>query len=260
MLLERAGFRVDTAPDGRGALQLVERQKFKLLLVDLGLPEMSGHELITRLPQPSRPRVVVITGDDTAESLLRALREKACHYITKPFDPQTLLEVIHNVLELPECTEEIELLSADPHWVELRFPCDQRIASCVEGYLQKLEADLPQRVREPVEMAVHELVRNAIEWGGHLDPRAKVQITCLRTNHLLVYRIADSGAGFDPARLQHAAAGQSSDDLCAYVPVREQQGLRPGGLGIHMARSLVDELMYNEAHNEVMILKYLNKL
>lgn len=259
VFLERSGFRAGTAANGTDALKAVRQESFDLLLVDLGLPGMSGHEFIAQLPKESRPRVVITSGNETPESVLCALREKACQYITKPFEPQRLLEVIQRTLELPDSAAQIELLSADPHWVELRFPCDQRIAGCVEDYLRKLEADLPERVREPIEMAVHELVRNAIEWGGRLDPRAKVQITCLRTDHLLLYRIADPGAGFDPARLQHAAIGQTSGDLCAHTYVREQQGLRPGGFGILMARSLVDELMYNEAHNEVLVLKYLNK-
>jgi anti-sigma regulatory factor (Ser/Thr protein kinase) len=40
--------------------------------------------------------------------------------------------------------------------------------------------------------------------------------------------------------------------------VREEKGLRPGGYGIQLAQSLVDELVYNEAHNEVVMVKYLN--
>jgi anti-sigma regulatory factor (Ser/Thr protein kinase) len=39
---------------------------------------------------------------------------------------------------------------------------------------------------------------------------------------------------------------------------REAQGLRPGGFGLLMAGQLVDELVFNEAHNEVVLIKYLN--
>jgi len=255
--LERSGFAVKTAGDGPEALRLVRQGSFDLLLADLRLPGMSGLELIAELPEKPRPRVIVVTGDDTAESLLRALREKACEYITKPFDPAKLLEVIRNTLALPDCAEQIELLSADPHWVELRFPCDQRVADHVQDLLRKLEADLPARVREPVDMALHELVRNAIEWGGRMNPASKVQITFLRTDKLLMCRIADPGSGFDPAHLEHAAVGHSPEDLCGHTDVRAARGIRPGGFGILMAQSLVDELLYNEAHNEVVFLKYL---
>ena len=42
-----------------------------------------------------------------------------------------------------------------------------------------------------------------------------------------------------------------------HTEVREQMGLRPGGFGILMTRQLVDELLYNEAGNEVLLIKYL---
>ena len=49
-----------------------------------------------------------------------------------------------------------------------------------------------------------------------------------------------------------------TDDPLQHADVREEQGLRPGGLGLMMTRSLVDELIYNEARNEVMFIKYLD--
>ena len=260
--LERSGFVVAAAPDGSEALRLIheeaaDAQPFDLLLVDLGLPGMSGLDLIARLPEKSRPRVVVVTGDSTAESLFKALHEKACEYITKPFNPAQLLKVIHDTLELPDCADQIEVLSADPHWVEFRFPCDVKIANRIQDLLRKLESDLPSQVRESVETAFYELVRNAIEWGGHMDPAFKVHVTFQRTRKVLLYRIADPGPGFDPAHLEHAAISNAPGDPCAHIPVREQKGLRSGGFGIMMARALVDEMIYNEAHNEVLFLKYL---
>jgi anti-sigma regulatory factor (Ser/Thr protein kinase) len=43
-----------------------------------------------------------------------------------------------------------------------------------------------------------------------------------------------------------------------HASVREEKGLRPGGFGLLMARQMVDELLYNEAHNEVVFVKYLD--
>jgi hypothetical protein len=56
----------------------------------------------------------------------------------------------------------------------------------------------------------------------------------------------------------------ASDDLIlsflpmAHVFAREKKGLRPGGFGILMSQSLADELLYNEAQNEVVFVKYLD--
>ena len=71
-------------------------------------------------------------------------------------------------------------------------------------------------------------------------------------------RIADPGEGFDIEKLCHAAIGNPPDSPLQHAIVREEQGLRPGGLGLMMTQSLVDELIYNEARNEVVFIKYLD--
>ena len=58
---------------------------------------------------------------------------------------------------------------------------------------------------------------------------------------------------FNPENLPHAA---NPDDPVGHMMVREALGLREGGFGILMSRGLVDELEYNEAGNEVRLVKY----
>ena len=74
---------------------------------------------------------------------------------------------------------------------------------------------------------------------------------------MLLYRVADPGSGFSFENLAHAAAGQPEEQPIAHVAVREQLGIRPGGFGIAMIRAIADELIYNEAQNEVIFVKYL---
>jgi len=258
VLLKSSGFAVEAAVDGVDALERIQREKFDLLLVDIWMPRMNGLDLLSRLPRDYRTKVVVMTADDTTETLLRALREKAYQYITKPFDPKELLAMVRSALKSPVALDEIQVLSAQPDWVELRFPCDRLIAERVQDVVRRLDSDLPSDVRDSVGLAFHELLMNAIEWGGHMNPNSKVQIAYLRTKKLLMCRIADPGRGFKPAELDHAATGHAPDEPYAHTFVREEKGLRPGGFGILLAKSLVDELVYNEAHNEVVMVKYLN--
>src|SRR5208282_3206267 len=260
LLLERAGFGVQGAGDGYEALKQIEREHFDVLLVDVGLPGMSGLELLSRLPNDPRPKSLVVTGDDTAETLLAALQEHAYQCFTKPYDPAQLIETIKRALESADAGDPIQVLSADPHWVELRFSCDRLTVNRIQEYLRQLDSGLPTKVRQSTEAAIHELLMNAAEWGGHMDPASKVQITCLRTDQLLLYRISDPGAGFNPEEMEHAAIGNRLGPPDAHVDVREKRGMRPGGYGILMAESMVDELVYNQAHNEVIIVKYLKPI
>ncbi len=105
--------------------------------------------------------------------------------------------------------------------------------------------------------AFHELLMNAIEWGGKLDPKRRVRISYLRAKRMLMYRIADPGPGFKFADLDHAAITHG-DSPIEHGLIREQKGLRPGGFGLVLVKAKVDELLYNEAQNEVVFVKYLD--
>jgi CheY-like chemotaxis protein/anti-sigma regulatory factor (Ser/Thr protein kinase) len=256
--LEALGHDVETARDGAAALARLARARFDLVLLDIWMPGMDGLEVLSRLRgAPSRPRVVVMTADDAPETLLRAVREHAFRYVTKPVEPAELSAVVASVLASPDL-RPIEVVSAKPDWVELLVPCDRDAATRIQEFLSQLDSDLPEQVRADVGQAFRELLNNAIEWGGRLDPRQTVRIAYLRARRMLLYRIADPGQGFSFRDLTHAAVNNPPGDPVEHTAVREEKGLRPGGFGLLMTRQMVDELLYNEAHNEVVFVKYLD--
>ncbi len=118
---------------------------------------------------------------------------------------------------------------------------------------------MPEDVRERVGQAFRELLTNAVEWGGKLDPNQKVRISCLQARRMLLYRIADPGTGFHFEGLEHSALENPPDQPWQHLEAREAKGLRPGGFGILMVKAVVDELLYNEAQNEVVFVKYLDR-
>ena len=147
---------------------------------------------------------------------------------------------------------------AKPDWVELIAPCDRQAATRIQAVLAQLETDLPEDVRNNVGQAFRELLMNAIEWGGELNPERTVRISYLRARRMLLYRIADPGSGFSFENLSHAAVSNPSDQPMEHAVVREEKGLRPGGFGLVLTRAMVDELLFNEAQNEVVFVKYLD--
>jgi DNA-binding response OmpR family regulator len=258
-VLKSAGHSVSTASDGTLALRQLRRQHFDLILLDIWMPEMNGLELLGRVPdQPSPPKVIIMTSDDTPETMLGTIRRRAYRYVVKPVHPEELLEFVSSALSAPASAPPIEVVSARPSWVELLVPCTLEVADRIQSFLSRLDSDLSEEVREAVGRVFRELLLNAIEWGGQLNPERTVRISYLRARRLILYRIADPGPGFCFEEIAHAAAGQTAGDPTAHMRVREEKGLRPGGFGILMARALVDELIYNEAQNEVVFIKYLD--
>jgi PAS domain S-box-containing protein len=177
--------------------------------------------------------------------------------LVSELEVRNLLNVVRDSLQASDAPAAIEVISARPEWVELLIPCTRLAAEQIQPVVARLGADLPADVLDSVSDAFRELVLNAVEWGGKLDPNRKVRIACVRTNRVLIYRIADPGPGFKLTNLEHAAIAHP-DDPIEHVKVREEKGLRPGGFGLLMVRAKVDELVYNEKQNEVIFMKYLN--
>jgi anti-sigma regulatory factor (Ser/Thr protein kinase) len=220
---------------------------------------MDGLELLEKLRQLQQPpRVVMMTADDASETLLRAIKRHAYRYLAKPVEPRQLVEVVRAALAAGPEQRPIEVVSARADWVELLVPCERESAERIREFLAHLDSDLPEDVRTRVGQAFGELLMNAIEWGGKLDPTKNVRISCLRARRMLLYRIADPGQGFSFEGLEHSALANPPDRPTEHMLVREGKGLRPGGFGLLMTRQLVDELLYNEKQNEVVFIKYLD--
>jgi len=248
---------VATSTTASEGLKILEERPFDLLLLDLGLPDIHGLEVLSRLRQGgSRTRVAVITADDTPESLLRAIRENTYEYLRKPFTMEQIAQLAERAFATAS-EPEIKVLCAKREWLELSIPCTRDAAERIEHFVRHLGSDLSLDLQAPVALAFRELLMNAVEWGGGLDPQRRVRISCLRTQRMLLYRIADPGPGFKFEGLTHAAVA-NPEGVFGASSVRQEKGIRPGGLGVLMVREVADDLIYNEAQNEVVLVKYLS--
>lgn len=259
-LLTPQGWDVDTAADGSGGLARLEARPYDIVLADILLPDIDGLELARRARQ-RRPecRVFVMTAASTPERVLDALREQVFGYFSKPFAPGAIIELLEHALHSPGWEDDIELLSAVPHWIAFRVRCKIEAANRVVHMLQELETELPLAEREEIATAFREMLMNAIEHGGRSDPEEKVYVACLRTPLALLYFIRDPGDGFSFEDLSHAAISNPDGGVLGHLEVREQRGIRAGGFGLLLARSMVDELIHNEKGNEVLLVKYRRK-
>ena len=256
-MLKEAGYEVTAVANGAEALRQIQQTNLALAFLDIWMPELTGLEVLTRARAgEAQTKIIIMTSDDTPETVLRAIREQAYEYLSKPFPPKEAVEVARRALE-ENASPPIEVVSAQAHWVELLIPCTRDAAERIQSFLMKLDADLPGELRSTIGFAFRELLLNAVEWGGKLDPNRKVRIAQVRSSRMLMYRVADPGPGFSFKALAHAAAGQPADQPMAHMAVRDELNIRPGGFGIMMTKAIADELLYNEAHNEVILIKYL---
>ena len=257
-VLTKAGFTVVAAADGREGVNHLRSGQFDLVFLDVWMPRMNGLEVLELMRKEQiAAKVVVFTSDTTPETILRAVRQQAYRYMQKPVDPGKVLELARAVLAASPALP-IEVVSGRPDWIELLVPCTLNAAERVYSFMAHLDAELPDDARESISRVFREMLNNAVEWGGRLDPSRKVRISYIRAQRMLLYRIADPGPGFSFDALPHAAVSNPGDQPIQHIFVRQQEGIRPGGFGILMSRQSVDELLYNEAQNEVVFIKYLD--
>jgi two-component system, NtrC family, response regulator HydG len=110
-LLEADDFEVDTCGDGRSAWERLKVQKYHLVITDLRMPELSGHELLARVRDEKMPLgVIVLTAFGDSEEALRAMKAGADDFVSKPYDPDRLRMLVKRILERRELIDELERL------------------------------------------------------------------------------------------------------------------------------------------------------
>jgi PAS domain S-box-containing protein len=99
-LLHRKDLRVITADGGQKAIQCLQENRVDLVLQDIGLPDIDGYQIMDLIRQEyPATLVIVMTGEITVESALKALRKGAYDYLRKPFESTELLNTIDNALD-----------------------------------------------------------------------------------------------------------------------------------------------------------------
>jgi anti-sigma regulatory factor (Ser/Thr protein kinase) len=257
-VLKPGSWAVMSVPDNLAALAVSRTKAFDLIVTS---EETSGREDIELLRQIRnlRPhtRLIILAGESTPQDVLTSMRERAFSYFSKPFSRATLAQMIHFATEGPCWDDGIEVVSGTPELIRILARCDVKTADRLVHFLNEV-ADLPDPEKNEVAMAFREMLMNAIEHGGQLDPNQYVEIEYVRARHMVTCHITDPGPGFTLDEIPHAAIANPDDDPTRHAVLREEQGMRPGGYGVLLAQKLVDELIYGQHGNEVLLIKYLD--
>jgi anti-sigma regulatory factor (Ser/Thr protein kinase)/ActR/RegA family two-component response regulator len=257
-VLEPGSWAVRSVPDNVAALTAARGRAFDLIVTS---DKTSGRDDIELLRQIRRvrphTRLIILAGESTPSDVIASMRERAFSYFSKPFSLDTLAEMIRLATEGPCWDDGIEVVSGTPELIQLLARCDVKTADRLVHFLNEI-AELPDPERNQVATAFREMLLNAIEHGGRLDPNQYVEIEYVRARHMVTCHITDPGPGFTLDEIPHAAIANPSDDPIRHIALREERGMRPGGFGVLLAQKLVDELIYGQEGNEVLLIKYLD--
>jgi anti-sigma regulatory factor (Ser/Thr protein kinase)/CheY-like chemotaxis protein len=243
------------------ALAAVKKRPYDLILTAEITSARDDLELLRKI-RSERPhtRMIVLTGWRTTEDVIAALRARAFSLFAKPYSIETLKAMIEMALDEKCWDDGIEVLSATPSWIRLMVRCDLGTIERMSQFFQEM-ADLPEVERLQVATAFREMLINAAGHGGGFNPEEYVEVSYIRSKQAVACRVTDPGAGFNLTERSKSWLTNPLDQL----PVRDTLSDRAEGIysksyGILLAQHLVDELIYNEQGNEVILIKYLNDL
>jgi len=249
---------IDSAENADDALSRLVTRAYSLVLTDILMPGIDGLALIgqirSRYPYTG---LLVMTVWNTPAHVLGSLEKQATAYIAKPFTRDALINTLENALTAMVRRDDIKILSDRPNWISLQIKCRLSTVERLSQFVRELPGDLDQNERDRIATAFRELLMNAIEHGGRLDPDKIVEMSYIRTVRSIVYYLRDPGEGFSIENLPHAAVANAPDDPIHHAEIREQAGTRPGGFGLLLTKSFADELIYSAKGNEVIFIKYL---
>ena len=204
-------------------------------------------------------KVIVLVSHSTTRKVLEALSHGVFAYFSRPFASSDVRDVIAQAFSILNWSNGIELLSAAPDFVSVRLRCCVLTADRLTQFMRELPCDLQDQERTELSIAFREMLLNAIEHGGKLDPDEWVCVSRVRTRRVVIYHIHDPGEGFSIEDLQHAAIFNAPGEPTAHMDVRMEKNMRPGGFGILITSHSVDEVIYNQTGNEVILIKHLDQ-
>ena len=123
-ILEEEGYIVETAENGKEAIEKSNTQFFNLALIDIRLPDMPGTKLLTAMKETTPKMVkIIVTGYPSLHNAIEAVNNGADAYVLKPVDAESLLKTVEEHLEKQK---------------EARKYSEQKVAEFIESRAQEL--------------------------------------------------------------------------------------------------------------------------
>lgn len=179
--LSQDGYAVSVAVNGQEGLQAAKSMPFQIVMTDLQLPDIDGISIIDRLARLDAKIIpIIVTGFGTIETAVRAMKSGAFDFITKPFDPETVLVVIRKAVEMYRLRQENHLLRKavrDQYRIEQLVGVSEPIRQVMD-FVQKV-ADSDSTVMIQGESGTgKELVARMLHFNSSRKDRPLVPVNC----------------------------------------------------------------------------------
>ncbi|AXC13567.1 Transcriptional regulatory protein zraR [Acidisarcina polymorpha] len=203
-------------------------------------------------------KVILRPLEGSPEDVIAAMRAGAFSYFSKTYFEAAFDEMLRHAASDAPWRDGIRVDSATPAWLRLIARCELMTADRVIQFMSEI-SHLEAKDRESMGFALKEILMNAMEYGGKFNWDRLVEVSYVCGKRMALYRVRDPGEGFSLSELSHAAISNPPEEPVRHLDVRDALGIRPGGFGVMLSKKLVDDLIYNEQGNDVLLIKYFDE-
>jgi anti-sigma regulatory factor (Ser/Thr protein kinase)/ActR/RegA family two-component response regulator len=240
------------------ALRRLRRSSFDVVIASPGSTLEEDLALVEEIRRVRRgAKLILLAPHTTPAGVIAALQAHVFACFGAPYDPDAIAQMARQAIDAVAWRDGIEVVSALPNWLSVKVTSKVLTAERLVAFLNEIPSELPESERDRLLLAFREILLNAMEHGAGFDADKLIEVSAVHTERAIVFYVHDPGPGFTAESLDHAAVANPEDDPLAHTARRAEMGLRPGGFGILLAQKIVDELIYNEAGNEVLMIKHL---
>lgn len=250
------GWDIFLLPCNESVPSMVIEFKPDCLLIDEILKDIDSFEICKKIRELSTSDELPIFMLANKKSLIEdidVLRFGIDNMIPFNLTSGQFKELIEEKILLKKSVKKNEFVD---DWIEFEIDNDIRFVKEIHSLVEKL---ISRSILTPtqifkLEYSFKEMLQNAWEHGNSKDISKKIKISYVLFDDRLVIKITDEGRGFIINKVEDPTV-----DPIGAMQRRQAEGKRAGGWGIASVRKLMDELIFNDRGNVVLMVKYLRK-
>lgn len=235
--------------------ELIENENPDCIIINDILQGISGIELCSKISEANKDVIMILlTENKDIKYKYLALTAGVMRLVEKPIKIQEFINILKETMIHRAGIKMNKFVS---NWFEFNINSKEEFARdvsiLIKGLLENEKID--RHIANKISFILTEIQNNAIEHAHKNNIEKVIKISCILTENALNIKIEDEGAGFDYSKLD--SVPDSKSDILNIAQQRKLEGKRPGGFGLILAKKVMDEIIFNDKGNIILMSKRL---